>query len=159
VQGISRRSSLALERQSMSRSTFCATVSTTMTLCKRLMVASLWQTRAKVQNVGTADMANRKPRFLHCEELDRAAAVRSNPWRAMTNAIKKETPLLVLWTTFSFLSIRLRGASSLLSQSFNARLNKGLFWILSILFRVRLSVLKFPKFALRAENYSLLPVP
>jgi len=124
LQGILRRGSLA-EPQSMSRSTFRASFSTTMTLCKRLMVTSLCQTRAKAQNVAKAERANRKPRFLHCEELDSAAAVRSKPWRPLTNGITKETSLLVLWTTFFFLSIRLHKASSLLPQSFNARLSSG----------------------------------
>ncbi len=59
VQRISRSGSLALEPQSMSKSTFCTAFSSMITLCKRLMVTSLWQTKAKTQNVTKPDTANK----------------------------------------------------------------------------------------------------
>jgi hypothetical protein len=122
VQGISRRGSLALELQGMSKSTFCRPLSCTMPLCQRLMVTSLCQTKAKAQNVTKADTANNKPRFLHCEELDTAAAVRSNPWRARKNPVNIVTSFLVLRTIFFFLSTRFLKACSRLSQCSNETL-------------------------------------
>jgi len=71
-----------------------------MTLCKRLMVTSLWQTKAKAQNQTKPDTANKKPTFVHCEELDTAAAVRSNPWRARKNPVNVITSFLVFRSTF-----------------------------------------------------------